>query len=589
MRHPLQGTKLPTSSAGPSNVSLLQSAAAAVLLHNATRHAVVLAATAAAAAGDQDSSSAARAWIPDIIRRIASFLPPNEVACSLRLMNRNAAAALSGPQHSTVRLSQPSPPHAFAQRWGTPGAVQGLDLCQQGQLLRLTACSGDIANLAVAVQAVRRESPGGEVENLCEGALEAAAEAGHRHICEWLLTRGCCRWTTDVVYAALRKGQAGLVLWLVRRKERHGLDSRLNYVDLLTAAVHGCDLATVLQLRARLIQLRKVRPDPWNSDGYDIVKSAARSPTADWQAKLEWSRADCRLQKTSDACEGAVECPDAVARLTWLRDNGYPLQSVPYRLFGFFVEPSYSRLVSAAVSVGNVDAVRFLLDEGAAMGSSEARHAATAGHLGVLQLLHARGCISMEVRNNNPGLLGVLRCAVQARQPHVVQWVAGVPGVAGLAGRHSDELLEIAIRKEDYPLMALLHEAGTSWEFHHFMRAYHLQFPRMMEWLAEHGCPMVVHPIQSVDDSMYALAGKLGDTATLHLLRRLGCPWQGPDTFTWCVRSGCCLPVLRWLRKEGCPVDWEAAVGAVQPQQRGGEVERWLCRKQDRGQKRRRV
>ncbi|GFR46421.1 hypothetical protein Agub_g8003, partial [Astrephomene gubernaculifera] len=222
------------------------------------------------------------------------------------------------------------------------------------------------------------------------------------------------------------------------------------------------------------------------------------------------------------------------------------------------------------------------------MGYSEAMDAAAAGHLGVLQLLHARGCISMEVRNNNPGLLGVLRCAVEARQLHVVQWVAQVAGL----GVHSDELLAIAIRKEDYRMMALLHEAGAACEFHHFMQAYHLQFPRMMEWLAEHGCPMTVHPIQSVDDSMYALAGKLGDTATLHLLRRLGCPWQGPDTFTWCVRSGCCLPVLQWLRKEGCPVDWEAAVGAVQPQQRGGEVERWLrrkqARKQARGQKRRR-
>ncbi|KAG2441665.1 hypothetical protein HXX76_003283 [Chlamydomonas incerta] len=65
---------------------------------------------------DHDPS---RVWIPELIDRIAAFLPnPNQVPLCLRRVNRAAAAHLRRRRDLTVRLSLPAPHAEFVWRFG---------------------------------------------------------------------------------------------------------------------------------------------------------------------------------------------------------------------------------------------------------------------------------------------------------------------------------------------------------------------------------------------------------------------------------------------------------------------------------------
>ncbi|KXZ45037.1 hypothetical protein GPECTOR_59g645 [Gonium pectorale] len=117
--------------------------------------------------------------LPKLAEKIVGCLDPNEVP----LVNKAAAAQFRAPHHTTYRLSQPVPPHAFAAHWLAPGATRGLTLQRRRQLLSLTAASGVVANLEVAVQAAGCL--------LTAGVLEAAAKAGQLGSCVWLWEHGC--------------------------------------------------------------------------------------------------------------------------------------------------------------------------------------------------------------------------------------------------------------------------------------------------------------------------------------------------------------------------------------------------------------
>lgn len=100
-----------------------------------------------ASINDQASRESGLLRLPrDLLNRLASLLPPNDVALGLRLACRPLAAALCQPHHATVRLSQPVHSRAFAARWGCPGATQRLTLLERLDLLRLLAASGVVPN-----------------------------------------------------------------------------------------------------------------------------------------------------------------------------------------------------------------------------------------------------------------------------------------------------------------------------------------------------------------------------------------------------------------------------------------------------------
>ena len=63
--------------------------------------------------------------------------------------------ALGPKAHATVHLSEPVPAKVFADKWAAPGAMYSLSYVDRIKLLSLTAASGEVANLQVALEVVR--------------------------------------------------------------------------------------------------------------------------------------------------------------------------------------------------------------------------------------------------------------------------------------------------------------------------------------------------------------------------------------------------------------------------------------------------
>ncbi len=127
---------------------------------------------------------------------VLSLLPPNDRALSGRFACRDAADALSGPQHCTASLSQPLPPHAapWAQEAGQQH-VRQLPFRHKFQLLSVAACSGSELNMEVA-RALLEPSVFPEllqrkphIFTLYPNPGLVAVRAGHLHLLGWLLRR----------------------------------------------------------------------------------------------------------------------------------------------------------------------------------------------------------------------------------------------------------------------------------------------------------------------------------------------------------------------------------------------------------------
>ncbi|PNH05853.1 Ankyrin repeat domain-containing protein, partial [Tetrabaena socialis] len=503
----------------------------------------------AAAAADPS-----RIWLPEIVERFAVSLTSNEVACALRLVNKAAAAQFSAPQHTTVRLSQPVPHHAFVRRWASPGAIRCLTRQQRLELPRLTARSGSIANLEVLLMrddlppfldhpVFRAAAAAGQLD-MCvwlrgwgcpflEGdVLTAAAGAGQQAVCEWLLDNGCRNhWRATAAYSAAKGGHVGLMDWLLLRA------GRANVGAVLRGAAEGCNLATLQRLHhTHMGTLPEGLPALY---GQDIITAAAGSPTTDWRAKVEWLEARGYLQTTA-ACERAATKPDALPRLQWLRQCGYPLDM---------------GVVACAAGAGNVEALQYVLGQGAKMHAEVMRYAAEGGHLAVMEMLHVRG---VSVRGG-----AVVAAASSGHLPAVAWLVERLSAGAALTRR----LFAAAARAGSMELLAWLRARGCPWDATAFVAATDAGSEEQLEWLAEQGCPM------GDDGDAYACAAHYGDLAMLRCLRRLGCPW-GPDGSKLTHAVGLLVTdpydsrahvqhVLSWLLDQGCPVDWYAVEAAI--------------------------
>ncbi|KXZ55108.1 hypothetical protein GPECTOR_3g261 [Gonium pectorale] len=375
----------------------------------------------------------------ELAEKVVSCLDPNELPV-FRLVSKAAATQFRGPNHTTFRLSQPVPPHAFAAHWLAPGATRGLNLKQRRQLLCLTAASGVVANLELAMQAAgclltydvfRAAASAGQLAS-CKwllqqgcpaqyfehsGLLSAAAKGGHRHVCEWLLGLGLA-WSSSGAGDAARGGHLGLMEWLLERQPQLHADVRpVNEQQwLVVGVVHGCDLPT----------LQRMWPG-WGELS-DRVKEAALdaaegSPTPDWAAKVEWLEARGCPRGDYVGC-GAAGHPDAVARLAWLRGRGCTLGA-----------PA----VAAAVAECNSAALQFLLGEEdgrpVVAVAADARPTtafwvpAEAGDLGALKALHAAGWLVGAMEQ-------CTHLAAEHGHLHVLAWLEEALGAgAGLLGQ----------------------------------------------------------------------------------------------------------------------------------------------------------
>jgi hypothetical protein len=214
---------------------------------------------------------------PDVQLRIAVCLHPNEVVASLFLVSKAVHWLLSA-WPAVVRLSQPVPAHAFAERFAAPGSTRGLTLVERQKLIALAAASGCEANLRVALAAAgcvpgvgamcaaaaagqlatmellerhgcgtrRCREPSGRV--LCP--LQAAAAANQPAALEWLLGRGA-ECSAQVAYAAARGGHVALLQRLLRRQPEASGPPDL--ATLLVEAAAGCELRPLQALLWRAL------------------------------------------------------------------------------------------------------------------------------------------------------------------------------------------------------------------------------------------------------------------------------------------------------------------------------------------------
>ncbi|KXZ48827.1 hypothetical protein GPECTOR_25g412 [Gonium pectorale] len=498
-------------------------------------------------------------WLPGLVERFAGYLDPIFVACTLRLVDKATAEQFRGRSEysSTVRLSQPVPPHAFAARWTPPGAMRDLKLEQRQQLLRLTAASGVVANLEVALAAVGF-IPGrlqemevlkagtvsgqadavhfilargyGDADAICM-ALHIAAGAGHQGVCEVLLADDRSPGVKlGHVATALEGGHPGLADWLLQRRREgpigptDSLEPRgwQGCIRLLSAAAEGCDLPVLQSLTGRFGGV------PAGGVGY-LLTVAAHSQAADWRAKVEWLELQAHPQSLhwdTHVCTMAAGCADAEDRLVWLLGRGYKIDKAA---------------ANGVLEAGNTAALELLLGRGLRPELRSVMAAAGAGQLEALMKLREYGCPVDAAE--------VARAAALGGQLPVLVWAVEELGASAqdlavlnaVIGRCNLEALRW-LRQRGCPLngarVALLAVEGGN--------------QMALAWAAEE----LGASVRSAD--LMDAAAASGCVEVMAWLREHGCPW-GEGTFGGAAGAGC-EAALEWLVEQGCPMPVSSAV-----------------------------
>ncbi|KXZ47034.1 hypothetical protein GPECTOR_38g271 [Gonium pectorale] len=518
-------------------------------------------------------------------------LGPNDVPLGLRCISKAAVSLLPAPKYTTIRLSQRVPPRVFAAHWLAPGATRKLTLKQRRQLMNLTAASGVVPNLEVAVQAAgcspthetfMAAAAGGHLDSCewlfdhgcpvmdddCEvDALSAAAKAGNEHMCEWLSTLEEGDYNgAAATEAALRGGHPGLADWLLQRYPRN-LKSALT--GLLSAAAGGCDLATLQRYVQQWGWGRPKGVEPKQR----ALAAAAGSPTPDWVAKVEWLEAQ-GCPPSVFAGREAAERSDAVGRLAWLRGRGYPLRKAEAAMLDGDPKAPQAGLEALEPVLASLRRAHNGLNLATVFQCADA--AAERGDLDALQALHDAGY--------RPTWGPTGRAALRGGRVEVLEWLAAVLGEP-TAQQLDVKLLVEAAGAGCVEGLAWLRARSCPWDVAVMRAAANAGSEEALEWLVERGCPM------PVDGGPYTAAGENRDLATLRCLRRLHVPWGPPGMVFLEVLGEAYDPamdVLRWLLEAGCPVDaatlqhvhyashewpWEEVVELLQEQRRRDGVE----------------
>ncbi|EFJ41405.1 hypothetical protein VOLCADRAFT_107723 [Volvox carteri f. nagariensis] len=539
----------------------------------------------------------------DLVERVVSFLDPNEVVCTVKEINKAMASQFR--EKVAIRLSQPVPHHAFNRHWSLPEAVHNLTRSKRRELVVLTARSGSLANLQVAVKAASCE--------LSWKVSNAAAEGGNIEMCQWLQGKDCFFLSEQAAAAAARGGHLETVRWLLQQERdfrelrragsqafiaaacaghqtvceglledgtplKHwrclpgaargghvGLTHRLLQLesefrsvsglmaDIVKEAAYGFDLAALQHLYRRY---GGDFDDDFGDDasslliGYTLAEALV-SPTPDWRAKVEWLQTlGYRFHSIEFfSWEALARLPDAVERAQRL------LMEVEEKDVVVHI------LISAA-RVDNLSLIRYL----------------RAGRDWLPE--RTKDAVSVAARAGNMVLLVELvtlgwrlsvRTAMDAAEHghlHILKWMyaCGGPELIQEIMQQYQALLRYATLSGSVEVMEwLLNDLALPWSGEKLLSAAVMAgSPAVLEWLVARGVPM------GDDGELYITAAHYQDLVILRCLRRLGCPW-GPGVFSRAVydkdygitletlHRGSTVEVLQWLRAEGCPVDWEEA------------------------------
>ncbi len=266
----------------------------------------------AEAEGNADISATPEQQLPTALQlHVLSLLPPNERALSGRFVCREAADALSEPQHCTASLSQPLPPHAapWAEEAGQQHINQ-LPFPDKFELLRTAARSGSEVN------------------------LEAAWALLQPSIFPELLQSHNIPWrrppeVEDPSRVAAKAGQPQLLGWFVRHCPR-----LLHPQLFLRDVAEHCSLP-VLQATWEEMQALFTATSSSSSSG--------GGPVSDSRPALDLSTLCAAAESRS---------PDAIAKMHWVLEAGGE---------GCRINSS---VAMTAVSLGDLDKLRWLRDQG---------------------------------------------------------------------------------------------------------------------------------------------------------------------------------------------------------------------------------
>ncbi|GLC53502.1 hypothetical protein PLESTB_000756500 [Pleodorina starrii] len=524
------------------------------------------------------------------------MLPPNEVACSLRMLNKAAKELYSAPEHRTVRLSRPVPTDVFHQRWGSPGAMRNLSHQQRESFLVLiTKSGGSVANLRLAIKATglcsfssldifEAAATSGRLE-VCrlvwqelacdrstdsrdKAAMRVASFAGNVEVCTWLheehgtpfpeggasvkepsrvdaVAEGFTMTPLAAIVNAARAGKTQLVTLLLDDEQICTTIPVKWWNHVLPAAAAGCDLHGLQVLYRRAV----VNRNTTGNSGGDIVRmfphmrswtlvEAINSPTPDWQAKAEWLMS---LPGFSSVCWGENKYTIQVQRSDQRNSN---IAEMLARLNwlrdkGFIGQRRYNKelihLLRIAADQGDLVGLELLLGAGA--NTIEAiMCAVNNGHWKAVLLLQSHGF------NVTAGMVATLLCRMDPDVGAMEELLRRLGRTLVLG---SDAVVEAA-KSCNIPLLALMHDHGCKFDEQVFLAAVEGGCEETLEWLAERGCDM------GTRGSAYVTCARRGDMLILECLRRLGCPF-GSDTFAEaCIRAP--LAPRQWMVEQGVPL-----------------------------------
>ncbi|EFJ49332.1 hypothetical protein VOLCADRAFT_90158 [Volvox carteri f. nagariensis] len=443
-----------------------------------------------------------RIWTSDILDCVVAFLPPNVVACTIRLVNKLAAEQFK--RYSTTRLSQLVPCHAFRRRWADPSSLRTMTYEERMRFLCLVASSGSIYNLKVAMQSTGLQ--------LHSRILCAAAKAGRIDLCAWLVDEGCpsdamglgdavgYSQSKDLFHFIFSDGIFFDIHVIADDDESYG-----NNADGFVAAIWAALCAAARNghddfFRWLLQQLPQIPRLSAHSDSFGIFEPADL------------------FEAVAEGCK--------LSTLKWL--------SRRKRLPPLWMGPN---------GTGCLTAVRMLLELGPTSVVAAALEAANAGHLHVLQALHAFRHLAQDAAEDGEPEKWLLHEALVGGHLQVVAWLVEVLGV-DVRNDADLDLMLAAAKSGSLDMVVWLHERGCPWHVDGFMNAVKVGNTAVLEYMAENGCPV------PQCGTPYVHAVRVNDLSVMRCLRRLGVQWHPRGrTFTACVKVG------RGL--------WDPAVGRV--------------------------
>lgn len=485
--------------------------------------------------------------VPYIIRHVARFLEHNEVACTLFHLNKATRAALTG--QGMVITRQPVPRHAFVKAWGTTQSMERLSPRKKRKLLALTAESGDIENLKIAI-----ESSGGELH---KATFNGAAIGGSVQVSNWLLLHRCPFGTSTVKLAA-EKGNLEVVLLLfnacsqdelpnyitaawdgascagqwdlceglqrqqafkcshrVARDAVYGgdvdrtarlmhflqasacpLEAMANVMLVLGAVSYKCELQT-LQRLYRSQQRYVIEADIRLRGAYLLTHSIA-SATSDWRLKVQWLEdqgawfVDSMFFESLTRCNGFTFWESLFSRWDWSARLQLLLQRGMDQVFGVWLRTNITdtntpALLQRLAEAGFGNAVAPFLRE------EDTTYAVITDNVNFLTQLLALGC---------PIGLGAIEGAVNMGRLDMLQMLAGTPPMAAAAHQVAavatllstrSSLLLTAITRGSLDMVRWLRERGCPWPPNAVSAAVSTGQPaELLEWLVMSGCPLGV-------------------------------------------------------------------------------------------------